>query len=181
MLGEGEWKPKKHGAEYHRRWRKVHLGIDVETLQIQDIEVIDKRQGDVQVLPSLLEQIPVDEKITCVSGDGVFDTKVCHEATAARGAIGCIPTRKNVRPVETGCAGSERAYAGFQAIRKGDLGALEKHHRRRQVETKMYCFKRLGERVTIGCFDGQVTGLQVRAAILSRFSLLGRPYTVAVV
>ena len=32
MLGEGEWKTKKHGAEYRRQWRKVHLGIDASTL-----------------------------------------------------------------------------------------------------------------------------------------------------
>jgi hypothetical protein len=30
MLGEGEWKTKKHGAEYRRQWRKVHLGIDAQ-------------------------------------------------------------------------------------------------------------------------------------------------------
>lgn len=28
MLGEGEWKTKKHGTDYRRQWRKVHLGID---------------------------------------------------------------------------------------------------------------------------------------------------------
>lgn len=28
MLGEGEWKTKKHGVDYCRHWRKVHLGID---------------------------------------------------------------------------------------------------------------------------------------------------------
>jgi hypothetical protein len=26
MLGEGEWKTKKHGADYRRQWRKIHLG-----------------------------------------------------------------------------------------------------------------------------------------------------------
>ncbi|MDF0606221.1 IS5/IS1182 family transposase, partial [Neisseriaceae bacterium TC5R-5] len=30
------------------------------------------------------------------------------------------------------------------------------------------------------CFNGQVAELQVRAAILNRFSMLGRPCTVAV-
>ncbi|MDE1715921.1 IS5/IS1182 family transposase, partial [Chromobacterium amazonense] len=53
-------------------------------------------------------------------------------------------------------------------------------HRRSLVETKMHCFKRLGERVTARRFDGQVAELQVRAAILNRFSMLGRPCTVAV-
>ncbi len=32
FLGEGEWKRKKHGPEYRRQWRKVHLGIDANTL-----------------------------------------------------------------------------------------------------------------------------------------------------
>src|SRR3954463_7554558 len=35
MLGEGEWKTKKHGADYRRQWRKVHLGIDAQTLEIR--------------------------------------------------------------------------------------------------------------------------------------------------
>jgi hypothetical protein len=75
MLGEGEWKTKKHGAEYRRQWRKVHLGIDAQTLQIRAIEVTDNHQGDAQMLPSLLVQIPADEPISCVSGDGAFDTR----------------------------------------------------------------------------------------------------------
>ncbi len=54
MLGEGEWKTKKHGAEYHRQWRKVHLGIDTETLEIWAIEVTDNRIGDAPILPELL-------------------------------------------------------------------------------------------------------------------------------
>ncbi|OLZ75076.1 Uncharacterised protein [Chromobacterium violaceum] len=68
MLGEGEWKTKKYGAEYRRQWRKVHLGIDAETLQIRAIEATDNRQGDAQMLPSLLTQIPADEPIApCAS------------------------------------------------------------------------------------------------------------------
>ena len=32
FLGEGEWKRKKHQPEYHRQWRKLHIGIDAKTL-----------------------------------------------------------------------------------------------------------------------------------------------------
>ncbi len=39
FLGEGEWKRKKHGAEYRRQWRKVHLGIDAHTLEDRAVEV----------------------------------------------------------------------------------------------------------------------------------------------
>ena len=33
FLGEGEWKCKKHGPERRRQWRKLHIGIDAQTLQ----------------------------------------------------------------------------------------------------------------------------------------------------
>ncbi|STB63925.1 IS5 family transposase [Chromobacterium violaceum] len=183
MLGEGEWKTKKHGAEYRRQWRKVHLGIDAETLQIRAIEVTDNRQGDAQMLPSLLTQIPADEPIGCVSGDGAFDTKTCHEAIAARGAIGCIRTRKNARPWKGNSLGVLARNEILRATKRLGRAIWKRwsgYHRRSLVETKMGCFKRLGERVTARRFDSQVAELQVRAAILNRFSMLGRPCTVAV-
>ena len=53
-------------------------------------------------------------------------------------------------------------------------------YRRSLVETKMHCFKRLGERVTARTFDRQVVELHVRVALLNRFSQIGRPQTVPV-
>jgi hypothetical protein len=80
-------KPRSTAQEYRRQWRKVHLGIDAQTLQIRAIEVTDNHQGDAQMLPSLLVQIPADEPISCVSGDGAFDTQACHEAIAVRAQV----------------------------------------------------------------------------------------------
>lgn len=74
MLGEGEWKTKKHGAEYHRQWRKVHLGIDAETLEIRAFEVTSNSVGDAPMWPELLAQIPEDQSLVFVSGDGAYDT-----------------------------------------------------------------------------------------------------------
>jgi hypothetical protein len=54
------------------------------------------------------------------------------------------------------------------------------YHRRSLVETKMRCFKLLGERVMARDFDRQVAELQVRAAVLNRFTRLGTPVTVPV-
>lgn len=97
-LSEGEWKRKKHGAEYRRQWRKVHLGIDAHTLEIRAIEVTDNSVGDAPMLPGLLAQIPPDEPIASVSTDGAYDTKDCHAAIAQRGAQAVIPPRKNGKP-----------------------------------------------------------------------------------
>jgi hypothetical protein len=89
ILGEGEWKTKKHGAEYRRQWRKIHLGIDAETLEIRAIEVTSNKLGDAQMLPGLLEQIPEDENLQSVSGDGIDDTKGCYKAITDRGSQYC--------------------------------------------------------------------------------------------
>ena len=37
---------QKHGAESRRQWRKVHLGIDAQTLQIRAIAVTTNEVGD---------------------------------------------------------------------------------------------------------------------------------------
>lgn len=54
------------------------------------------------------------------------------------------------------------------------------YHRRSLVETKIHCFKLLGERVMARTFERQVAELQIRAALLNRFTQLGGPVTVRV-
>ena len=182
MLGEGEWKTKKHGADYRRQWRKVHLGIDAITLEIRAIEVTDNGTGDAPMLPCLLDQIAADEPIASVSGDGAYDTKDCHEAIARRGAAAVIPTRRNAKPWKDRRPGAEARNAILDATRRLGRKIWKKwtgYHRRSLVETKMRCFKLLGERVMARDFDRQVAELQVRAAILNRFTRLGTPTTVA--
>lgn len=63
FLGEGEWKRRKHGVEYRREWRKVHLGIDAQTLEIRAVEVTSNAVGDAPMLPELLAQIPPEEAL----------------------------------------------------------------------------------------------------------------------
>ena len=53
------------------------------------------------------------------------------------------------------------------------------YYRHSLVKTKMRCFKLLCERLMARDFDRQVAEVQVRAAILNRFTQLGPPTTVA--
>lgn len=61
--GEGEWHARKHGGPKRRVWRKIHLGIDEETLEIRAVEMTGSQIGDAPVLPDLLSQIPADEEV----------------------------------------------------------------------------------------------------------------------
>ena len=49
--GEGEWNARNHGGAKRRVWRKVHLGIDEETLEIRAVEVTSSEVGDAPMLP----------------------------------------------------------------------------------------------------------------------------------
>lgn len=183
FLGEGEWKCKKHGAEYRRQWRKVHLGIDASTLEIRAIEVTDNSVGEAPMLPGLLAQIPPDEPIASVSTDGAYDTKDCHAAIAQRGAQAVIPPRKNGKPwkeTRQGAAVRNEALRACKRLGRGICKQCSGYHRRSLVETKMHCFKRLGERVMARTFERQVVELHVRVALLNRFTQLGCPTTVPV-
>ncbi|SDG18690.1 Transposase DDE domain-containing protein [Alloyangia pacifica] len=98
IKAEGEWNARKHGGPKRRIWRKIHLGIDEETLEARAVEVTGSNVGDAPVLPDLLDQIPSDEEIGSVTADGAYDTRKCHEAIAARCAAAIIPPRKNAKP-----------------------------------------------------------------------------------
>ena len=161
-LGEGEWKTKKHGADYRRQWRKVYLAIDAETLEIRGIEVTSNRLGDAQVLLDLLNQIPCDEQIESVSGDGAYDTNKVHTAIAERGAEAIIPIRKNGKPWQENTSGAQARNETLRAMQRLGSAIWKKwsgYHRRSLVETKMRCFKLLGERVKAIIFNSQVAEL----------------------
>ena len=73
FLGEGEWKCKKHGAERRRQWRKLHIGIDAQTLQIRTICVTSNDVSDAAVVADMLGQVPAGETLHSLTGDGAYD------------------------------------------------------------------------------------------------------------
>jgi transposase len=157
--GEGEWHARKHGGPKRQVWRKIHLGIDEETLEIRAVEITGSHIGDAPVLPDLLGQIPANEQIGSVTADGAYDTRKCHDAIADRGAHAVIPPRRNAKPWKTITAGALAIVLGpmadngsprNEALRASKyLGRAiwrrwSGYHRRSRVETKMHCIKLLG-------------------------------------
>jgi hypothetical protein len=128
--GDGEWLAKKHGPSKPRDWRKVHLGIDAETLEIRAIEITGSRVGDVEqanaigsreparMHPDLLDQIPGDQPLGIVTADGAYDTRACHAAIAARGAAAVIPPRKNGKPWKEQTAGAAVRNDALRSCRR---------------------------------------------------------------
>ncbi|WP_175743852.1 IS5 family transposase, partial [Burkholderia ambifaria] len=94
VYGEGEWKVRQHGYSKRRTWRKVHLALDTNTGQVRGALMTHQDVADGDVLAELLDQIPDDELLDVIGGDGAYDTKPCHAAIAARGATPSIPPRE---------------------------------------------------------------------------------------
>jgi len=178
--GEGEWNARKHGGSKRRIWRKIHIGIDEETLEVRAVEITSSNVGDAPVLPDLLNQIPSNQNIGSVTADGAYDTRKCHEAIAARDAHAVIPPRKNAKPWKPTSAGAVARNEAVSAQRY--LGRTlwrrwSGYHRRSRVETKMHCLKLMGQSLMARHFDRQVAEIQIRIAVLNRYTALGIPVT----
>ncbi|EGU36720.1 transposase [Vibrio ichthyoenteri ATCC 700023] len=93
VYGEGQWKVKKHGTDGKRRvWRKLHLTVYVDTHEITAEELSLSNVSDGEVLPNLLKQ--TRRRIIEISGDGAYDTRLCHEAIRIKRATSLIQPRE---------------------------------------------------------------------------------------
>jgi len=181
--GEGEWNARKHGGPKRRIWRKIHIGIDEETLEVRAIEVTTSNVGDAPMLPELLNQIPADQTIGSVTADGAYDTRRCHDVIAARNAHAVIPPRKNAKPWKPTSAGAIARNETVNASRYLGRAIWRRwsgYHRRSRVETKMNCVKLLGQSLMARDFDRQVAEIQIRVAVLNKYTALGIPVTEVV-
>ncbi|MCR0984872.1 IS5 family transposase [Roseomonas populi] len=182
VLGEGEWKVRKHGADKRRVWRKVHLVIDADSHEVRAVEMTDHWHGDGEIVPGLLGQMPKAGRIDTISGDGAYDTRGVYEASASRKAAMIVPPRRNGKPWKVMTTGAEARNVSLRAIKR--LGrrlwkTWSGYRRRSLAGTAMSRLKRLGERLAARDPARQVAEVQIRCAILNTFNALGMPDTDA--
>lgn len=124
--------------------------MDTATGDIRAVEFTSSREGDSPILPDLLDQIPPDQPIGTVTGDGAFDTRRCHAAILDCGGNAIIPIRKNGRLWKEDCPAARARNVILRATRH--LGrAIWKnwsgYHVRSRIEAKMRGLKSFGERI----------------------------------
>ena len=72
IFGEGEWLAQKHKIKgIRRRWRKLHLGLDLFSGAIVCADLTHDEVGDSTALPGLLDQL--DAPVTGFLADGAYD------------------------------------------------------------------------------------------------------------
>jgi hypothetical protein len=178
--GEGEWNARKHRGPKRLLWRKIDIGIDEETLEVRAVEVTTSSIGDAPMLPDLLNQIQPDPDVGSVTADGAYDTRKCHDAIAARGAHAVLPPRKNAKPwkrIPAGAIARNDAVDDSRYFGRTIWKRCSGYHRRSRVETKMDSVKQLGQSLMVRDFDRQVAEIQIRIAVLNRYTALGKPVT----
>ncbi len=195
FLGDGEWQVRKHGVQGRRQWRKVHLAMDTATSDIRAVEFTPSREGDSPVPPELLDQIPEVELIGTVTADGAYDTRRCHTAI-----INVRPPR-SFRSARMGGPGGKIARRqwpetkpcvppGTLAGRSGnagpattpEAGSRPRCPRRfaRTVGTHRLDLKAFRERISARDPDRQTAEIQIRVALMNRFSALGTAEIISV-
>lgn len=153
--GDGEWLTKKHGPSKPRNWRKVHLGIDVETLELRAISPSASSPRMVPTTPA-----PV-----------TWSSRHPGRRPPFRSARTASPGR-STRP-ERPRATWPSAVAAALAGPSGSAGPAATD----EVWSKPRCAASSSWASASCDFNRQVTELQIRAAILNRVTALGTPIT----
>jgi hypothetical protein len=183
FLGDGAWQARKHGVQGRRQWRKVHLAMDTATSDIRAVEFTPSSDGDSPLLPDLLDHIPEDEEIGTVTADGAYDTRRCHSAILARGAVPIIPIRKNGRLWKEDCPAAIARNETLRATQHYGRAFWKRwtgYHARSRIEAKMRCLKAFGERIMARDPERQTAEIHIRIELLNRFNALGTAEIVRV-
>lgn len=103
---------RQHGYSKRRTWRKVRLGLDANTTQVRAVLMTHQDVADGDVLAEPPGQIPDDELLDVIGGEGACDTKPCNAAIAARSTTPPIPPREGTAywPARRSIAKCNRAH-----------------------------------------------------------------------
>ena len=115
IFGEGEWLAQKHKIKgIRRRWRKLHLGLDLASGAIVCANLTHDDVGDSTALPGLLDQL--DAPVAGFLADGAYDGASTRDLLSERYGetldVVIPPPKKRSDPTAIG-AGSNRSGSPY--------------------------------------------------------------------
>jgi len=186
IYGEGEWKVRQHGYSKRRTWRKLHIGVNADTQQIEALVLSEAGVDDAEAGKAILEQTPGD--IEQASADGAYDKRKFYESATERGVKRItIPPRKDAKIWQHGNSHKPPLPRdeNLRTIRKGGRKKWKResgYHQRSLAETAVYRFKIIfGNTMSTRTLSRQITEARIKIAALNRMTRLGMPnsYRVA--
>jgi len=181
VYGEGEWKVRTHGKSKRRTWRKLHIGADPESGEIEAAALTENSVDDAKMAEPLLNQI--DQPIDHLAADGSYDKRKVYDSLNrhAPQATVLIPPCKNAHIWQHGNTRAERLKRdeNLRLIRKSGRKAWKEnsgYHMRSLAETTMFRFKTLfPDRLSARLLETQATQALICCAALNRMTHLGMP------
>ena len=182
LYGEGEWKVRQHGYSKRRNWRKIHLGIDVETQQVVMHKLTDNHTSEHKQLDDLLGSY--HGKIAQVLTDAGYDYHNSYEVIQSHGASPIIAPivnpahpKKSLKKLRPDKPRDAYHWAQEQIGVKAWKRAVG-YHRRSLVETCFYRFKQaLGDKLMARNMQSQQVEIAIKSYILNKMTETGIPST----
>jgi len=178
VCGQGEWQVQKHGEKPHKRWKKLHIGVDAQGWIVAST-VTDSHAPDPSQVPALLSQ--VDRVIERFIGDGMYDKAPVYAAVEQHspGARVIIPPRTDavLRPTAT-TAPTQRDQHVLAIEREGRFGwkRTSGYYAQAYAENVFARFKRtFGDRLRAKRDASQEREASLACQLLNRMLELGRP------
>jgi hypothetical protein len=183
VCGQGEWHSQKHGEKPHKRWKKLHIGVDAQGRIVASTVTASHEQDPSQV-PALLSQ--VEHRIDRFIGDGIFDQAPVYTAVEhhSPGARVIIPPRKDaVLSSQVATAPTQRDTHLLAIQSEGRCGWKQTsgYDAQSQAENAFSRFKRMfGGRLRAKRDASQERKASLACALLNRMRALGRPQSYLV-
>ena len=139
VWGQREWHSQKHGEKPHKRWKKLHTGVDAQGRIVVSTVTKSHEQNPSRV-PVLLSQ--VEHRIDRFVGDGIFDQAPVYTAVEhhSPGARVIIPSRKDA-------VFSPTATTAPTQTRCASIGHRERGSVWLETDVGLLCAESCGERV----------------------------------
>ena len=181
IFGEGEWLAQKHNTKgIRRRWRKLHLGLDLASGAIVCAALTHDNVGDSTALPGLLDQL--DAPVTGFLADGAYDGASTRNLLRQRYGetldVVIPPPKDAVIRLQSARDATVRDRHIAQIRSNGCMAwqTATGYNQRSRIETQMGRWKSvIGPKLKPRSFSRQITEVQLGRKVLNTMTALGRP------
>jgi len=183
IYGQGEWHSKKYGKRWHKRWKKLHIGVD-ENGRILASKVTDGHEHDPSQVPYLLTQ--VNREIERFVGDRIYDQEVVYEAVDhhSPGAEVIVPPRKDAVLSNNSISipsQRDRHIADIQSKGWPEWKRQSGYYLQSHAENAFYRYKKIiGGRLSAKNDDAQKREAAIGCTILNKMLEMCEPLSYAI-
>lgn len=181
ICGSGEWEEAKHGKGRRKIWRKLHLGVDEDTLEVVASTLTPHLTNDPSQVAPLLEQ--VESKVDTIKADGAYDQDPLYQELNKKGIKGIFPPRQDATLSKNAAHDPTQRDLNILRIQKDGRQVWEYasgYSKRNLVENAMFRYKNNIGKLHSKTFKRQQVETELGVHLLNQMTKLGMPESVRV-